>query len=367
MKKYLLYFLLAALSFFFGWILNVTIQNKVPNLLKSITKPVSIEKPLNLQQYSIGKLSETSINPGKLKIIEIISEKEHFISYLFEFEFNPDPTSNEFKKTTGQINLPAGRQVSQNIKYPIVVMLRGYIDQDTFTTGDGTRRAAEVFAKEGFITIAPDFLGYGGSDDEAGNIFESRFQTYVTTISLLKTLNSIAKDSSLIYFSDQLQPKDDWLLAKFNHSSIFFWAHSNGGQIALTTLEITGAKYPTTLWAPVSKPFPYSVLYYTDQSMDEGKLIRSELSKFEENHDVKLYSLTNDLDKINAPLQIQQGTSDDAVPIAWSKTLVNKLQSLKKDITYYEYLYTDHNMRPSWDLVASRDLEFFKKHLTIDN
>jgi len=101
--------------------------------------------------------------------------------------------------------------------------------------------------------------------------------------------------------------------------------------------------------------------------VDEGKLIRSELSKFEENHDVKLYSLTNHLDKINAPLQIQQGTSDDAVPIAWSKTLVNKLQSLKKDITYYEYLYTDHNMRPSWDLVVSRDLEFFKKHLTIDN
>ena len=238
-------------------------------------------------------------------------------------------------------------------------MFRGYIDKTLFRTGDGTRNAASYFAENGFITIAPDFLGYGGSDKESGNIFETRFQTYITAVSLIKTLEHIK-------FSPQSVSGPDKITNQLiNHSSLFLWGHSNGGQIALTTLEITGSDYPTTLWAPVSKPFPYSVLYYTDESEDRGKLIRSELSKFEEDYDVELYSLTNYLDRINAPIQIHQGTLDEAVPKIWSDTLVNLLKQKEKDITYYTYPGTDHNMRPSWDTVVELDLEFFKQNINI--
>ena len=70
-------------------------------------------------------------------------------------------------------------------------------------------------------------------------------------------------------------------IKEWDEENIFFWGHSNGGQVALTILEITGKDYPTTLWAPVTKPFPYSILYYTDESEDKGKYIRRELSRFE--------------------------------------------------------------------------------------
>ena len=35
------------------------------------------------------------------------------------------------------------------------------------------------------------------------------------------------------------------------------------------------------LWAPVSKPFPYNILYYTDEAEDRGKWLRGEIAKFE--------------------------------------------------------------------------------------
>ena len=52
----------------------------------------------------------------------------------------------------------------------------------------GTKKIGEYFANNGYITLAPDFLGYGGSDSESENIFESRFQTYTTVVSLIKSI-----------------------------------------------------------------------------------------------------------------------------------------------------------------------------------
>jgi len=221
-------------------------------------------------------------------------------------------------------------------------MLRCYIDQERYTTGDGTRRAAKVYAENGFITLSPDFLGYGGSDDQAENIFESRFQTYVTVLSLMKSLEQV----------------QDW-----DEENVFLWGHSNGGQIALIVLAITKVNTPVTLWAPVSKLFPYSVLFYTDLSEDRGILIRSELAKFEKDYDPDLYSLDLYLDKISAPFLIHQGTLDESVPVGWSDSLVKKLEDLEKNVSYYRYPGANHIMVPSWNTVVSRDLEYFKVNL----
>ena len=204
-------------------------------------------KPRPLDKYTIENLISLNIEPGQIVIGDTIKEEKDFTSYLFSFVFDPAAAGQVFKlkKVTGLVNLPAGKG-----PFPIVIMLRGYVDQKLYKTGDGTGQAGEYFAQNGFMTIAPDFLGYAGSDKEAENIFESRFQTYTTTLALLKSLKS---------------------LEKWDKQNISIWGHSNGGQIALTLLEITGETYPTALWAPVSKPFPYSILYYTDQSEDIKK------------------------------------------------------------------------------------------------
>lgn len=289
-------------------------------------------KPRPLDKYTIENLSTLNVLPSQINIEETLNDNEDFISSLFSFSFNPTLSDKETKKVTGLVNLPAGKG-----PFPIVMMLRGYVDQKLYKTGDGTKRTGEYFAKNGFMTIAPDFLGYAGSDKEADNIFESRFQTYTTTLTLLKSLDSL----------------ENW-----DKQNIFIWGHSNGGQIALTVLEITGEAYPTALWAPVSKPFPYSILYYTDESDDGGKLIRRELAKFEEQYDTDLYSISKYFDRIKAPIQLHQGTSDDAVPRNWSDKLVV--------LNYYIYPGADHDLQPSWNTAVERDLKFFRKNFIIN-
>jgi len=148
--------------------------------------------------------------------------------------------------------------------------------------------------------------------------------------------------------------------------NIFIWGHSNGGQIALYTLEVSEKNIPTVLWAPVSKPFPYSILYYTDEAEDKGKFIRKELAKFEELYDVDKYSITNYFNRINSPLLIIQGASDDAVPEKWSKDMFQKLKKLGKEVEYQTYAGANHNLRPKWDDAAENTLEFFVKNLTKD-
>ncbi|MFI5240854.1 MAG: alpha/beta hydrolase family protein [Microgenomates group bacterium] len=331
MKKTFYYLLLALVFILVGWFLNVAY-----NLPKSSNNPISSVIPKPLEKYTIENLAKINFKEGKIKVGEILKEDPKYTSYEFSFEFSPD-LSNDLKKTSGLINIPQG-----NGPFPVVVLYRGYIDQKAYKTGDGTKRVGEYFASNGFITVAPDFLGYAQSDKEAGSIFESRFQTYVTALNILSSVKTL----------------DNW-----DEKNIFIWGHSNGGQVALTVLEESGVNYPTVLWAPVSKPFPYSILYYTDESDDHGKLIRSELSKFEDSYDVERYSLTNYLNKIKAPISLYQGSYDDAVPVSWSDSLNKTLESNEIEVKYHKYPGVDHNMNPLWSSIVQSSLEFFNKNL----
>lgn len=331
---------LIVLSILISGVVAVLVGYGFSNLPKegiTILEPAPTPAPTPLAVYEIENLAGKEIPRGKIEITKVISEKEMYTSYLFEHKFDPTFNIEAEKTVTGQINIPNAEGY-----YPIVFMIRGYVDQSIYETGIGTKNAAAKFAEDGFITIAPDFLGYAASSPEAGNIYETRFQTYTTVLSLLKALGSVEK---------------------FDKKNVFLWAHSNGGQIALTVLAINGEQIPTTLWAPVTKPFPYSVLYYTDDSLDGGKLIRRELAKFEELYDADHFSFTNYLRNIKASIQIHQGGADNAIPKSWSDSFVAKMRALEQEIKYYYYPNADHNMRPDWDTVVARDIDFFRSFI----
>lgn len=278
-------------------------------------------KPKPLEKYTIENLSKTDFKPSEINIE----------ANLFSFNVHD-------KRVTGLINIPDG-----NGPFPIIILLRGYVDQSIYVTGTGTKRVGEYFAENGYITLAPDFLGYGGSDSEAENIFEARFQTYTTVLTLLKSIN--------------YENFPEW-----DGKNIFIWGHSNGGQIALTVLTITQEKYPTVLWAPVTEAFPYSVLYYTNESDDGGKFIRSKLARFEEDYDVDQFSLTNYLDRINAPIEYHWGTNDDAIPSEWRDRFLKKMKALNINIKNYNHPNADHNMNPFWGDVIQKTFIFFESN-----
>ena len=297
-----------------------------------------VQKPL--EKYTINNLSQRSYTPVQIIFDETTATTAAYT--VRNFHYRSDGLT-----ATGVAHVP--NSVSPVNKKPVIVQFRGYVDQTQYTPGEGTQHSAEVFAQNGFITLAPDFLGYGGSDKPSTNVFEERFQTYTAALNLLASVSTIP-------FADA--------------GRVGIWGHSNGGQIALTVLEIIGKPIPTVLWAPVSKPFPYSILYYTDEADDHGKMLRRVLAEFEKDYDVELYSLTNYLDRITGVLQIHQGSADEAVPQKWSDDLVAVLKANEKDlpaggagISYFVYTGADHNMTGVWNTVVARDVQFFRKTL----
>ncbi|QQS39579.1 prolyl oligopeptidase family serine peptidase [Candidatus Woesebacteria bacterium] len=308
------------------------------------TKVVSVETPLN--KYTIENLSHVKLNNYDIVATTTI-ENDNYTSLIFSFEFNPDFDSTDTKITTGLINIPKSQ--GEVNKFPLIIMIRGYVDPGNYETGTGTKNAGYYFAEHGFITLAPDFLGYAGSDINATDIFESRFQTYTTVLALISKLGD-PQFMKLI--------NNTW-----DQKNIFIWAHSNGGQIALTVLTAQGYTFPTSLWAPVTKPFPYSILYYTDESEDGGKFIRRKLSDFEHLYNTDLFSFTNYLDNLHAPLMIHQGTNDNAVPKSWNDSFVINLNNLDKEVEYHTYPNANHNLQPFWDEVVEKDVMFFTSHL----
>jgi dipeptidyl aminopeptidase/acylaminoacyl peptidase len=331
MRSVVYYFLVAAVFILIGWFANTAY-----NLPRSSNNPIAQIKPTPLAKYSVENLARGGVKSSEITIGKVLKTNPKFTSYEFSMKFSPDLSEN-LKTVSGLINIPEG-----NGQFPVIVMFRGYVDPKDYFIGNGTTHAAEYFASNGFITVAPDFLGYGDSDKEAENVFESRFQTHTTALTVLKSIPSIKQ---------------------FDGKNIFIWGHSNGGQIALTTLEVTGANYPTVLWAPVSKPFPYSILYYTDDASDGGKFLRHELANFENDYDTDSYSLVKFLEKIKAPIQLNQGTFDSAVPVAWSNQLSKDLLELKVDLNYIKYPGADHNMSPDWNQAVGNALDFYKKHI----
>ncbi|SRR5258708_16106500 len=288
----------------------------------------------SLDKYTIKNLTNqfTAQKGSQIARVKILKDYLKFTSNEFMIDLDS-------KKVSGMLNIPKGER-----RFPLIVMIRGYVDSKDYFIGNGTINSSIFFANHGFITISPDFLGYGESSPEPDNIFEARFQTYTTLTTLLKSVNSIP----------------EW-----DGKNIFVWAHSNGGQIALSTLEITGVNYPTVLWAPVSSSFPFSILYYTDEAIDHGKSLRRELSKFEEIYNTDLYSLTNYLSQIKAPIELDQGSLDSSVPVQWSDNLAKILKDQGLSVDYNVYLGADHQMTPLWNTVIQKDLEFFNSKLKL--
>ena len=304
-------------------------ENSTSLLIPQVKSPVL--KPL--QKYSFLELQKYIPRPTTIQIEVPTLSDQNVSVYQASFLTNQ-------KRMSMQIMVP--QTATPAAGFPVILMVRGFVDPAIYQPGVGTKNGAHYFASHGYVTIAPDFLGFGTSDVPPVDTLEARFERPQQLLDLLASIKSLP-------FVDP--------------NKIGIWGHSNGGQITISLLEVSGKPYPTVLWAPVSKLFPYSILYYTDDSDDGGKELRKVLANFETIYDVYDFSSDKFIGNITAPIELHQGNADTAVPIAWSNTFVETLKKENKDITYFTYNGADHNLQPGWNTAIERSLTFFNKQL----
>jgi uncharacterized protein len=307
-------------------------------------------QPKPLLAYTFENLKKTKFPKSNITIGPIVTENADQVSRMFYFSVPQRPNTKDMEKVSGVVNIP-----KTNGKHPLIVMFRGFVPDNIYKPGIGTQPSAKVFANKGFITLAPDFLGFGQSASPSADPFENRFQTYTTALTLLSSLSNVNLALDREYQGT----------VSVDLNKIGIWGHSNGGHIALAALEISGINYPTVLWAPVSASFPYSILYYTNESDDQGEALRKTLAIFENIYDTDQFSLTNYYNWIKAPIQINQGENDHEVPVWWSDDLVEKLKKDDISVQYFTYPQADHNLLPSsWSDAVSNSINFYNREFS---
>lgn len=345
------------------------LKNKPASIIKNTTKQIEKEKPLPLLQYSFKNLSQKDFTVQKgLKVEKIISKELETQTHVLLFKYE-----SQGKSISGALNFKIDQENKTNLNKPAIIMIRGYAPIENYYSGLGTKNAATVFANNDYVTLAPDFLGFGESDPEPIDTWEARFIKTINVIDLIKTIQAFPEiDLSQL---ENFPIKN----ISIDTNKIGIWGHSNGGQIAISVLEVMNINFPTTLWAPVLAPFPYSVLYFSDEYEDEGKETRKYLSLFEKDHDVFDFSITKHLDQLHGPIQIQHGTNDDSTLVSWTEEFLIKVDLENKrratdssienkkasiEIDFYKYSGANHNLQPNWNEAIQKDLSFFKKYLT---
>ncbi|MEX0895411.1 MAG: hypothetical protein WDZ94_00555 [Patescibacteria group bacterium] len=322
--------------------------------LGDLVETIEPERPL--ERYTFQTLRTETFEPAHVAITEELATNPDFTSYLVMIQTLD-------KTMSGQLNIPT--EVTDDT--PVIIMLRGYVSPDIYFTGLGTRNGAAEYARAGYITLAPDFFGYGQSDPEPEDSWQARFEKPIIVAEILNGVRELGVPTT-----------------NGSHATdrIGLWGHSNGGQIALSVLEILQEPIPATLWAPVTAPFPYSVLFFTIDHDDDGRGMRLWINQLESIYDLHNFSITRHLDGLRGPLMIHHGSGDDAALLDWSRRFANLVDEENErreslistasaelavpepiGFTLHTYPGADHNLQPGWNTVVERDILFFDRHL----
>lgn len=319
--------LVGGIGGYFWWL------NRQPLLDLQFAQPGK-NTPRKLDVYTFDRLAATAFPASPIRLERVLYERPEFTAWVFTI-----PTA-QGKTVSGVMNLPKGGG-----PFPVVVLLRGYVEKEQYRPGLGTRGAADAFARKGIIGIAPDFLGYGSSDPESLDVFETRFEKPLTVLSLLAALPTL--------------PQADL-------QRIGLWGHSNGGQIALSVLQITGKSYPTALWAPVTLGFPESVTAFFPELPDKGAYLQKQLDdEFFWRYNAKDYSISDHWERVRAPIQIHQGGKDTLVTPAQTEATIALFKEKNISVQYTLFPQENHLFTGGFAPQASaNDIRFFREQWT---
>ncbi len=322
---------------------SIKTQTGTKLLSPLVSSNVPTPSPRPMEKYYFDNLAKEEYEGSQIRLEEEYVPPSMYYESIEEVKTWLFTYFSNGKRVSGMANIPD--QCTEEKPCPVVIMLRGYVDNEIYFTGIGTHKAAGEFAKNGFITLAPDFLGFGQSDYPDKDVLKARFTRPITLLNLLSSLQS---------------------LPQINPQKTFFWGHSNGGQIALSVLEITQRKIPTVLWAPMTKGFPECITTYIgdEEGLDKnGKKLLKQINDYCTNYSAERVSIDHFWNRINAPIEIHQGGADHWVPAKWSEDFVNQMQLRGKNVSYYYYPKSDHNLKQDWDEVVEKNINFFKKYL----
>ena len=338
------------------WILPITtlivlggillIQHFLPKLLvKKNLNPVSIiseSSPL-----SIKEMRKRDYPGSDIAVEQILPTKNGYKQYLTSYD-------SDGLKIYALLTVPTGKKPENG--WPVILFNHGYIPPQAYKTTERYVAYVDSFARNGYIVFKPDYRGHGNSQGQP----EGAYYSPAYTVDDLNALASIKN------------------YKEANPEKIGVWGHSMGGNITLRDLVInTSDIKAAVIWGGVVGS--YNDLMNNWQGKVSYRPPSEQLNQRNNNRKqiVEKYGTPqtnpdfwNSIDPtayvsdITAPVQLDVGSNDQEVPVAFSESLRDKLQQAGKTVEFYSYSGGDHNISaPNFSPAMKNSLDFFNKYL----
>jgi dipeptidyl aminopeptidase/acylaminoacyl peptidase len=304
--------------------------------------------------YTIDGLRHHYFQGGDVAILSTLETTDIYTRYLISYP-------SDGLTITGILQIP----IEGHPPYPVIVMNHGYFNRSDYISGDGSDRAAEYLNKHGYLTLAPDYRSWGGSD-VGPSLYYSGLA--IDVINLLNAVPSIPQ-------------------ADFNR--VGMWGHSMGGGVTLKVLEVDARVRAAVLYSTVSADETdllerWGLGCIGDIAAGEQQLgcnssdivpldLPSGLIQayYESSMDADLLRQVSPLyhlDLVSAPVQIAYGTADGKVlsgtPPEWSKKLYQAFKDVGKSAQLFGYDGETHSFNgDAWLAFMERSSRFFDQYV----
>jgi dipeptidyl aminopeptidase/acylaminoacyl peptidase len=311
-----------------------------PSALPTIVAPRAT--PLPVVPLSIDYMRGRDYPGSDLAIEQTLPPGSNYRRYIASY-------LSDGLKIFGLLTVPAGSRPATG--WPVVIFNHGYIPPAQYRTTERYVAYVDAFARRGYIVFKSDYRGHGSSDGQASSAYGS--PDYAVDV-----LNAVA---TLKRF-----PQAD-------RDRIGMWGHSMGGNLTLRALVIDHDIKVAVIWAGVVASYRDLLEnWHPPAGSGPPPSVRNSwrqafIARFGTPEQNPAFwdsiSPTAYLGDVTAPIQLDHGTADEEVPLAFSQTLADELRAAGKTVEFFTYPGDNHNISNSFSLAMQRSVAFFDRYL----
>ena len=293
---------------------------------------------------TIAALRAKEIAGSDIIIEETLANGVNYAQYIASYR-------SEGYKINGLLTVPLGDVPAGG--FPAIVFVHGYIPPEIYRTTERYVDYVDALARNGFVVFKIDLRGFGNSEGEPSGAYFSPDYT-VDTIAALKSLQ-----------------RTDYV----NSEGVGLWGHSMAGNVVLRAMLVEPDVQAGVIWAGAVYSYDDMVRYAIQDpsfrrdeqstTVRRGTILRETYGAPDTSVPFwQAVSLTENIDLLEAPLQIHHALNDNVVNVGYSQDLAAVLEEAGKSYELFTYDGGGHNIAsPYFSDAMQRTIQFFREHL----
>lgn len=281
---------------------------------------------------TIAELSRLSYGGGTLVAERVLERNQNFTRYLVRYP-------SDGLSMYGFMNVP-----NTPGRFPVVIVIHGYVNPATYRTLAYTTRYADHLARAGFVTIHPNLRGHGlsqGSPEQGASrvLYAREMLDLAAIVRLQAGRGALAKALP----------------------SVGLMGHSMGGgiaqRVAVLDPQIRAVLLYGTMHGDDLKNAQQICFVFTNRQRGCGE-INTPVQTLAQTSPINFYS------RIRAQVQVHHGTTDTQTPYAWSGEICAALQKSNVRHQCFTYRGAGHTFRGNdYTSLMTRARTFFNQTL----